>query len=163
MQCVVCGAAVTEPVYANAWEKARKLFACCGDACAQRFDADTHWIPSVRPAPLDGVEEARLVRLAGERLRGGDQPRMVIRDLLVSGAGVLGVRKALISAELDADATDKTVKKLNIFVWVSGLLGGALHVAERRSQQEQTKLREAASTDLAQWTKHWGLESDSLR
>jgi hypothetical protein len=163
MQCVVCGGGVTAPVYANAWEKARKVFACCGDACIQRFDADAHWIPSVRPAELDTMEEARMVRLAAQRVRAGDEPSIVVRDLLVCGVGPLGVRKVLLDAELDADATDKTVRKLNVLGWISGLLGGAVELTERRSKQDQTKLREAASTDLAQWTKHWGLGSDSLR
>ncbi len=163
MTCVVCGGAVEEPVYANAWEKARKQFACCGEVCAQRFDPDAHWIPSARPAALETIEEARLVRLAGERLRAGDEPRRVVRDLLVAGVGLPGARKALTSAELSANATDKVVKKLNILGWLSFALGGRLRVAERTSQQDQTKLREAASTDLAQWTKHWGLESESLR
>ncbi len=163
MTCVVCGGAVKEPVYANAWEKARRQFACCGDACAQRFDPDAHWIPSARPAALDTMEEARLVALAGKRLQSGDEPRLVTRDLLVAGVGVPGVRSALMNAELSADTTDKAVKRLNVLGWLSFVLGGRLRVAERTSQQDQTKLREAASTDLAQWTKHWSLESDSLR
>lgn len=144
------------PVYANAWEKARKVLACCSDACVQQFDPDTHWIPSMRPPPLDGMEEARMARLSGERLRAGDQPRMVVRDLLVAGVGPLAVRKALINSALSADATDKTVKTLNILGWLSGLLGGGVQVAERRSQQDQAKLREAEATDLDTWIKRFG-------
>lgn len=145
-----------EPVYANAWEKARKVLSCCSAACVQRFDPDAHWIPAANPPLIDDMEEARMVRLAGERLRAGDAPRMVVRDLLVAGARLPAVRKVLIHSSLDADSEDASVKRLNIIGWISGLIGGGFQVAERGSKQDQRKLREAADTDLADWMARFG-------
>lgn len=151
MQCVVCSALVSEPVYANARERSRKQLACCSDACSARFDPDVHWIPSVRFAVIPHDEEARLVRHGGERLRVGDQARMVTRDLLVAGASILAVRKVLITAGLDADQTDAAVTKLGFLGFVSGLLGGRVTLFERREKQGHAQLRAALATDLEAW------------
>jgi hypothetical protein len=155
MRCVVCDGAAAQPIYANAWEKARKLFACCSQTCADRFDPDQHWIPSIKPTLLDPEEEARLVRLGGERLRAGDGARLVTRDLLVAGVGVPGVRKALIHAALSAEATDKVATRVSVLGWIAAALGGAGTIAERRSQQDPAQLREAVDTDLARWADHF--------
>jgi hypothetical protein len=151
VQCVVCGAVVSEPVYANAWERARKQLACCGAACSTRFNPDDHWIPSMRPAAVAHDEEARLVRLGGERLRAGDQARLVTRDLLVAGASILAVRKVLINAGLDADQADAAVRKLGVLGLMSGALGGMLRLFERSDKQDQAELRTALATDLVAW------------
>ena len=85
MKCVVCGAPVEGAVYPNPYERARRIYACCSDACAQRFDPDTHWIPAEAPRPLAEAEEARLFRIMRERITNGDRPTVVVREMLVAG------------------------------------------------------------------------------
>lgn len=114
MICVVCGTPVVERHFANAWEASRKIYACCSTACTAGFEPDTHWIPSTVPPAATPDDEARLLRVCRERVRSGDRPSIVIREMLVAGIGIPGLRKTLINAQLTVGATNKTVSRLNI-------------------------------------------------
>ncbi len=149
-RCVVCGGPITEPQFANAWEKARKLYPCCSDACAKRFDPDVHWLPAERPQLLDGPEEARMLDTARQRIREGDRPSLVVRDMLVAGVGTAGVRKLIVDGELAAAAGDRTARTLNILGGIRALFGGGLRFAQRRDKQDPVLLR-AASADIDAW------------
>ena len=150
MSCVVCGGEVRAAQYANAWETARKLYPCCSAACAGKFDPDVHWLPAKAPPPLSGPDEAKLLHSARERIRAGDKPSLIVRDMLISGVGLLGVRKLLIEGELSAKADDRVATRITMFGWISALFGGGLTLAERRSQQDPAQLR-AAQADLDVW------------
>jgi hypothetical protein len=153
MPCVVCGGELVECHFANAWEKARKLSACCSPACAQRFDPDRHWLPAKAPADADGAEQVRLLDIAHGRLRRGDRPSVVVRELLTAGVGVLGVERLVRDAELDAQATKRTVKRHNILGAI-GALFGRWRVTEAREPLELPELA-AATADVAVWRKHF--------
>lgn len=154
MACVVCGGAVGEPVFANAWEKSRKVSACCSTACAQTFDPDVHWIPSTRPAPVDTMEEARLIRIHRERLRKGDQPDVVTRELLLAGVAPTAIRKLLTSTELGGESTD--VAKL-VPIRQPSLFGSLFfRAAKAAAPDDNLGVRlETAKADLDRWTKHF--------
>lgn len=154
MTCVVCGGAVGEPVYANAWEKTRKVSACCSAACAQTFDPDQHWIPSQRPAPVDTMEEARLVRLASERLRKGDKPFVVTRELLLAGVGMPALRKLLTSTKLGSESTNiADMVPVPQRGWVGRLIYGAARAAGPDTHEPDHVT--AANADLERWAKHF--------
>jgi hypothetical protein len=155
MSCVVCTGQIGEPHYANAWEKSRKLYPCCCPACAQRFDPDIHWIPVSAPDPISGPDEARLLADARRRIAAGDRPSLVVRDNLIAGVGIPGVRKLLIEGELAANAGDATARRLNIIGVVRALFGGALSFAERADKQDPKLLR-AAEADLDAWQARFG-------
>jgi hypothetical protein len=154
MTCVVCGGALAEPVFANAWEKTRKVSACCSAACAQTFDPDQHWIPSSRPAALDHMEEARLSRVAGERLRKGDRPGVVVRDLLLSGVGLSAVRKLVTATELGSESTHAAdLKPIAQRGWIGRLILGAARAsgpADRTPGYVDDPRR-----DLERWAAHF--------
>ncbi len=99
MTCVVCRGPIGEPHYANAWEKVRKLSPCCSEACAARFDPDEHWLPATAPALVTGTEEARLAKVARDRLTAGDSPSVVVREMLNAGMAVLALRKLVHDAK----------------------------------------------------------------
>ncbi|MBA3457344.1 MAG: hypothetical protein H0T42_29960 [Deltaproteobacteria bacterium] len=154
MTCVVCRAAVTEPVFANAWEKTRKLSACCSAACAQTFDPDQHWIPSTRPAAIDHMEETRLSRVGGERLRKGDRPGVVVRDLLLGGVSPSAVRKLLTATKLGSESTDiADMVPIRQQGWLGRLIYGAARAA---GPDERTPEHvDDARRDLDRWTAHF--------
>ena len=154
MTCVVCGGAVTEAVFSNPWEKTRKVSACCSAACAQKFDPDQHWIPSQRPVPIDTMEEARLVRIAGERLRKGDKPLVVTRELLLAGVGIAALRKLLSSTKLGSESTDAAALRPPVQTrgWLGALVYGASKLAAPDADPD---LVTAALADLDRWTKHF--------
>lgn len=154
MACVVCNLPLSETHFANSWEKARKLYPCCSAACAQSFDPDIHWLPSAHPECVDHHDEARLVGAARERLRAGDRPSIVVRDLLIAGVGPDGVRKVLRTAGASADADAKTARRLNVVAWVSLLLGGRAWWFVG-SERMDPKLIRAAEADIERWTRHF--------
>ena len=156
MSCVICKAAVGEPHYANAWEKARKLYPCCSEACAARFDPDVHWLPPVAPPPLAFPEEARILGAARGRIHDGDKPSIVVRDLLLAGVGIAGVRKLLVEGELAAVAGDRAARRINILGGLRALFGGGLTLGERRSKSSIEALR-AANADIETWQAHFGI------
>jgi hypothetical protein len=150
MGCVVCGGPIAEPQFANAWERVRKLYPCCGLACAGRFDPDVHWLPAEKPLPATPDDEHRLMRAAAERLRAGDRPSLVVHDLLLAGIAPLALRKLLTDAELSVAATDRWVDRLNVLGTISALFGGGRRFAERRDRRDPEQLR-AAATELETW------------
>lgn len=151
MGCVVCGGPIAEPQFANAWERVRKLYPCCSPACVARFDPDVHWLPAEKPPPATPDDEHRLTRAAAERLRAGDRPSLVVRDLLLAGIAATALRKLLTDAELSVAATDRWVDRINVLGAISLLLGGQGRVAERRDRRDPEQLR-AAATDLETWS-----------
>jgi hypothetical protein len=151
MGCVVCGGPIAGPHFANAWERARKLYPCCGPACAARFDPDVHWLPAEKPLPTTPDDEHRLMRAAVERLRVGDRPSLVVRDLLLAGIAPTALRKLLTDAELSVAATDRWVDRFNLLGAISALLGGRRTVAERNDRRDPEQLR-AAAIELETWS-----------
>jgi hypothetical protein len=155
MGCVVCQGVLSESHFANSWEKARKLYPCCSDACARRFDPDVHWLPAARPPPASVDDVVRLSRVSRERLRAGDKPSVVVRDLLIGGVQPRAVRKVLMDVELEAKATDKTMRRLNVLGWISAALTGRLWLLRRKDFQDVDELH-AAHAEIAQWTARFG-------
>lgn len=151
MGCVVCGGPIAEPHFANAWERVRKLYPCCSPACAARFDPDVHWLPAEKPLPAPPDDEHRLMRAAAERLRAGDRPSLVVRDLLVSGIAPTAVRKLVTGAELSVAAKDRWVNRFNVLGVIGALFGGPWRVADRNDRRDPEQLR-AAAIELETWS-----------
>jgi len=85
MRCVVCGEAIENARYANAWERSRKIYPCCSDRCVTAFDPDEHWIPAVFPDPADDAEAGRMLGVFRARIKQGDSPMVVVREMLLAG------------------------------------------------------------------------------
>ena len=151
MGCVVCGGPIAAPQFANAWERVRKLYPCCSPACAARFDPDVHWLPAEKPLPATPDDEHRLMRAAAERLRAGDRPSLVVRDLLVAGIAPPAVRKLLTGAELSVATKDRWVDRFNLLGAIGALFGGRWHVADRNDRRDPEQLR-AAAIELETWS-----------
>jgi hypothetical protein len=99
-----------------------------------------------------------LLQAARRRIVDGDRPSLVVRDMLIAGVGLPGVRKLLVDGELAATRGDRTARKLTILGILSGLLGGVLRIAERQSKQ-RTELLRAAAADIETWQAHFELRA----
>ena len=141
MACVVCGNPVGDVHYANAWEKARKLFPCCSPVCASSFDPDLNWMPAKMPRTVDETDERRLLAVSRKRLRDGDRPSVVIREMLVAGVSVTGLRKLVFEAEA-------TRIKPHPALAVFAVLTGRIRI--KRDKRDPVLLRDA-SADLDAW------------
>ena len=137
MKCVVCGAPVETAVYPNPFERARRIYACCSDGCAQRFDPDTHWIPGQPPRALDAAEEAKLLRVFGERLANGDRPTVVVREMLV--AGVPAQRLRLQLGDQAAGAQYRRSQAVGI-----SRVFGVFSIRRRRDKRDPKAIAQAA-------------------
>jgi hypothetical protein len=85
-KCVVCSHKLgTAPLFANSWERSRKILGCCSEFCTAKFDPDAHWKPSVGPAIVTGSEERRLLALLQMQLSKGTTPTAVAREFLQAG------------------------------------------------------------------------------
>jgi hypothetical protein len=130
--CVVCRAVLTMDTahYANAWERRLKQHPCCSEPCASRFDVDAHWLPAVAP-PLVGDDEAnRLVQAGKHRVRTGDGPAVVARDLLIAGVPAWMVRNMLVGEGVSAAKTKSTGRLLSVMTVLGGRLWGSTDVRD---------------------------------
>jgi hypothetical protein len=143
VKCVVCRAAVATAVYPNPYERARRIYACCSDACAQRFDPDAHWIPAQAPPALDPTDEARLMRVLRERLANGDRPTVVIREMLVAGLPPHRLRLQL--GEQTARAESKRAQA------AAFMLFGLFAIRRRSRDKRDPKALAAAAREIDQW------------
>lgn len=160
MSCVVCGGEVLEAQYANAWEASLKQHPCCSRACCEAFDPDVHWFPVVLPEALDEEEAARRVELGKRRIRQGDAPRLVARDLLLAGVPPWMVRRSLLGAAADAVSSDRTTSRWNLWGAVTTLLTGhGVLVGDR--DRGLTNAGEAldGSSEIDAWERHFGLNA----
>jgi hypothetical protein len=148
MQCAVCREwiKVGAERYPNDWERVRKRFACCSDACASRFQPDEHWIPSVWPPALADAEQRRLLAVAAGRLRNGDQPKVVLREMLQAGVSVAGLRRVVGDQRGSAAQHKRTLGSLNLL----GRLLGAGSVRTRFDPRDVGQL-DAAFDILDEW------------
>jgi len=145
MRCAVCGGSVDgEPRYGNAWEKSLAIRACCGAECVAAFDVDVHWIPSDAPEPVSDDDSLRLVTGARQRLRDGESPSLVARDLLIAGVAPWVVRRMLDAAGIAAAASRATAGQLSLMT----LLGGIGWVSRDRRDPRATV---GAHADVDAW------------
>ncbi len=155
--CVVCGAAI-EPgaeIYANSWESVRQVSPCCSEECAGAFNPDRHWFPRQAPEPMPEEEERRMLELARGRLFRGEQPEVVVRDLLTSGANPHAVRALCMTSER---GTKRRVleDQAHEAYWGGplGLLLGGLLRRANDDGAEQTSI-ELALDDLDGWERRF--------
>lgn len=149
MTCAVCGKGIEagQACFANAWEKTRKLFPCCGAACAQAFDPDQHWIPAVMPVVATGDRAVELRHLASKRLRALDEARPVVRELLQVGADPADLRV------LVTYTGAKTVegRRQNLLANAVRVLFGGLRRARADADTRSKQSFALANQDLDQW------------
>lgn len=149
MRCVVCHAPVDEAnaLYKNSWEAARKRFACCSQTCREAFDPDIYWIPSRIPDEASEAEAAKLLRVVKDRLRDGDAPTVVIREMLVAGVPPAGLRKVVNEALVIGLRAKQDAAQLSL---LGGLFGW---LAINRDKRRPSSL-EAALANIDQWEEH---------
>jgi hypothetical protein len=149
MRCVVCHAPVDEgdALYKNSWEAARKRFACCSQACREAFDPDLHWIPSRIPDEPSETETAKLLRVVRDRLRSGDAPAVVVREMLVAGIPLPGLRKVVNEAMAIGLRAKEDASQFSL---LGGLFGW---IAINRDKRRPSSF-EAAFADIDQWEEH---------
>ena len=137
-------------MFANPWERARKVYACCSEACARAFDPDVHWIPGNEPALAEADEDRRLLARARARLASGDRPTVVVREMLVAGVSPRGLRFALAEAETAAAARAKAIRR-GALANILGMLIGRRAAVDDREVIDPAQLR-AAVADLDSWS-----------
>lgn len=150
MLCVVCGLTLDakRTLYANSWESALGQRGCCSDACVASFDADQHWMPSKKPAPIAASERDRLLTNARISLRNGDAGAVVARDLLLAGVSPYLTRNAVAGASMAGAASRRAAG------WLSAMsfLGGSLWL----SRDKRTGSFGDANADIAAWEARFG-------
>jgi len=78
-------------------------------------------MPSQAPTPLDEDETARLLERAKSRLRQGDSPAVMARELLLAGMEPWIIRNALHGAGMAAAANQRTARALSLMTSLGGL------------------------------------------
>jgi hypothetical protein len=155
MRCVVCSADVHpgQAHYANAWETTRKKSPCCSVRCSSRFNPDVHWIPDPLPEPASDADQLRLLKVVQHRLRDGDRPTVVLREMLLAGVNPPGLRKLLIEAQLAGSRSRKNAKELSGMGTVVGFLTGHFSVFGSRDKRDPGSLEDAL-VELEKWEAH---------
>ena len=152
MRCVVCKAEIASGSehYANTYERIRARLPCCGPVCTSQFDPDTHWIPGARPAPLPEAEQVRLIRVLRDRLVDGDNPTVVVREMLVAGVAPRKLRLQLHEASTRS-AENRTLA--NKLAWWGALrlaLTGRGKIAESADRRDPAAI-DGATAAVDEW------------
>lgn len=152
MVCVVCQASIAtgSEQYANAWERVRRRFPCCSEACARAFDPDRHWIPPNLPAPASATEQAELHQLAKKRLGGLDHARPVVRELLQAGMAPTNLRALVQRARDQTAAAQADARRTTVMSMLSMVLlrrGKLVEAVDQRTMQSY----DDAFADLDAW------------
>jgi hypothetical protein len=160
MRCVVCKQTI-DPAsvqYANAWESALKQHPCCSQACCAKFDPTVHWLPGEAPTSLSDDEANKRVALGKSRLKNGDSPGTVARDLLIAGVPSWMVRRALFGAAAAAASSDRTTNGWNILGIFSWIFAGAGVFVRDGSRGLADPKEVVGSTDqIDEWEEHFGV------
>ena len=160
MLCVVCRKAL-DPAgarYANAWEASLKQHPCCSDACCGKFDVDVHWFPVALPAALADDAAARFMEVGKGRIRKGDAPALVTRDLLVAGVPPWMVRRALYGAVQAAATSDRQTKGWNLGAMLSTLfLGHGVFTHDSKRGLTSVRATLDGASEIDAWEEHFGL------
>ncbi len=161
MICVVCGSEIApqQEHYANAWEKARKLFPCCAESCAQRFDPDVHWMPGTTLTATTSDEQQKLLWVAERRMQQGDQPAVVIRELLLAGVPPARVRGLCVQQGNSAQEEMRERTEYGILNALRGLVGlfaGVSSFMESKGKRQPQAVH-SAMDDLDAWERRFGI------
>ena len=158
--CVVCGKPMAPGAerYANMWEASLKNHPCCSEACADAYSQDEHWLPGSYPEPIEIDEEERLLEVAGERLRSGDQPRVIVRELLLAGLSALALRKLVNQASVATKRDEATARHVGVIGGLVGLLTGDFSLFVR--EEKEPDPFEAALEDLGRWEERFPQTKD---
>lgn len=156
IRCVICQKAIPvgEDLYTNAWEKSRKRYPCCSQACCDSFDPDQHWLPVVKPEQADREEEVRLLDVTQRRLKDGDSPTVVIREMLLAGVATRALRKVLNEAQASSESNHRVARQLGVGGVIMGVLTGQWSFFKSTDKRRPRTL-EAALSDLDRWDSHF--------
>ena len=148
-RCTVCDGEVTlgEERWANAWEKSRQVLACCSDGCAKEFHLDRHWLPSARPKAASEDESNRLYQVLRARLRDGDSPSVVTREMLQAGISPELIRGVLLDSQRAGAKSRKEAIELSILGVIRGIFTGTFAFFASRDKRSPITF-EAAFADL---------------
>jgi hypothetical protein len=160
MRCVVCGKEVVAETaqYSDAWEASLRQHPCCSRECCGQFKPDVHWMPYAAPALLSDDEAAERMAFGTKRLRDGDGPGLVARDLLIAGVPSWMVRRALLGAAMAATKSDKLTRSWNAFGLAGGLLSGlGVFVRDRNRGVADASVVLSGNETVDAWEAHFGL------
>lgn len=162
MRCAVCLQPMSpeQARYANAWERSLKQHPCCSESCCGKFDANTHWYPLELPPALDDEAAGKLMEVGKSRIRKGDGPGFVARDLLLTGMPPWMVRRTLLGAAAAAVSSDGRTGGWNLLNTLTfGILGQGVFVHDRnRGLTDATDTLDGAA-QVDAWEQHFALTS----
>jgi hypothetical protein len=150
--CCVCETeiALDTAEWPNAWERSRKRFACCNSDCATQFNADKHWGPSRAPTAASHDDTNRLISVLRTRLRDGDSPSVVTRELLQAGIASDLIRGILLGSQAAGDNSRRQARNRTIFGFVRSLFTGTWSISVSRDKRVPSTF-EPAFDDLEHW------------
>jgi hypothetical protein len=116
-----------------------------------RFDPIEHWIPARFPEPASDEDRGRLLKVARKRLGEGDEPRIVVRELLVAGIPALRVRGVLIDVGSNAEREQSEKRRLNALLLIL-----TFRWIRFGTDRRNVKKIAAAHADIALWERRGG-------
>lgn len=152
LPCVVCETELVlhDAHYANAWERSCKKFPCCSAECAMKFDADVHWVPAVLPQVAMGDEARALREMARQRLRGLDEARPVVREMLLAGLSAETLRWCVAESRGTTRSARSHAIRQSALGFFVGLFRGRTTLTESRDQRSAASYADAEA-DIARW------------
>lgn len=152
MSCVVCERPIAagDEHYANTWEKSRKRYTCCSEACAQKFNPDIHWIPQVFPPPADEAEQTRLLGVSRARLYQGDLATVIVHEMLLAGVSPEALRRVLLSGYIASGKAEGDARRSTLLGIVGGLFTGWYTFFKRADKRDMKSIK-LALADLDRW------------
>jgi hypothetical protein len=170
MICTVCESDIVsgEELFANDWERLRRRLPCCSVTCCAGFNPDEHWMPGEEPSAATPDDVRRLVGVARQRLRDGDRPTMVVRELFVAGVPPDVVRGLLDGALVGVAQSQKQNREgwwmLLLGWWMLLLTGiGVFKIGLFKREKRDENLVGQAYAAIEQWRlrgKRWKQNRD---
>lgn len=163
-RCCVCGATfpVAQVRFANAWESSLGTHPCCSEACARRFDASVHWLPTVAPKLLSDADADVFVRNARRRLAAAEDPKLVARDLLLAGVVPWQVRRILGGEAIAESSARSFAGGPKLMSWIFGALSGrSLVMVTPGRGKADVKSVVGAGAEVDAWLERFPAESTS--
>jgi hypothetical protein len=152
LPCCVCEKEVPpgSEHWPNAWEKTRQRFACCSTKCINAFNPDLHWLPSKFPTTALENESDRLVGVLRTRLKDGDSPSVVTREMLLAGVEPNLIRGILLRSQSDGAKNRAAARETTVVGLVTGFLFGMWRFGINRDKRKP-EMFEPAFADLDRW------------
>jgi hypothetical protein len=119
-------------------------------------------LPSKAPALLSDDDASKRVVHGKDRLKIGESPRIVARDLLLAGVPPWMVRRALFGVAATVASSDKSTKRWNVFGFLSWMfLGAGVFVGDRRRGLADPSEVVGGTDEIDRWEENFGVQTSS--